>query len=217
MSLLNNSKDDADLDLDINSSEYEGSSSGSSDSKLTPAPSTSPQTPDPQAGSSSNQAPGSRSRSSNDLSDWAPATQGDKTSCNFRFVPLKPTGIQPGILPDNCYPMYAYSFIFIDTMVDSLVKSIKTYAERKCQQNNSLRARSRFSTWYPVIQTEVFKFFVTKTLMELDPTPVIKDFGQLVHCITNRCTTNYFLVRGSSTSSRQCYTQACQRLIARKK
>ncbi|GFN81454.1 PiggyBac transposable element-derived protein 4-like [Plakobranchus ocellatus] len=119
----------------------------------------------------------SRSRSNGQsASDWGPAIEGDRTSSTFRFLPSKPPGVQPGILPDECTPMDAFLCIFTEDIKDSLVESINAFATRKCQRHNPPTKRSRFGAWYPVTRAEMYKFFATVTLMGIDPVPVIQDF-----------------------------------------
>ncbi|GFO12717.1 PiggyBac transposable element-derived protein 4-like [Plakobranchus ocellatus] len=101
---------------------------------------------------------------------------GDRTSSTFRFLPSKPPGVQPGILPDECTPMDAFLCIFTEEIIDSLVESINAFATRKCQQNNPPTKRSRFGAWYPATRAEMYKFFATVTLMGIDPVPVIQVF-----------------------------------------
>ncbi|GFO18781.1 hypothetical protein PoB_004528600 [Plakobranchus ocellatus] len=64
----------------------------------------------------------------NEKSDLGPATQGDRSNYNFRFLAKKPPGVQPSILAVNCLVIDAFLFIFTEDIINSLVKSINSFA-----------------------------------------------------------------------------------------
>ena len=172
--------DDSDNDCDgglADSSDSYSESDRSSDSETedvvpaTPQPSTSSTRSTPATSRST--TPGPTVGASN---DWTEATQGEETQNQFRFLPTRPPGVQPGYLDDNCSPIEAFTCLFTVNIIDALVESINSYAEVRCQQNNPARKRSRFANWIPVTRAELYKFFALLTLMGLDPRPVIKDY-----------------------------------------
>ncbi|GFN90866.1 PiggyBac transposable element-derived protein 4 [Plakobranchus ocellatus] len=109
-------------------------------------------------------------------SDWCAAEPGFETASHFRFLPVRPSCVTPGVLPDNCSELEAFFAVFMDEIIDSLVEAINSYPERVCQMNNPPRARSRFSDWYPVTRAEMFKFFAVATLIGLEPRPRIANY-----------------------------------------
>ncbi|KAK3760515.1 hypothetical protein RRG08_022800 [Elysia crispata] len=150
------------------SSDSYSESDRSSDSETeitqeTTQPSTSSSTSSSGSTSANSSPPSARSTSTD--AGWTEATQGEATENQFRFLPKRPPGVQPGYLPENCSAVQAFLCLFTVNIIDSLVNSINRYADIRCQQNNPSRKRSRFASWTPVTRAELYKFFAVMTLI----------------------------------------------------
>ncbi|KAK3767426.1 hypothetical protein RRG08_032101 [Elysia crispata] len=150
-------------------------------SKETTQPSTSSSTSSSGSTSANSSPPSARSTSTD--AGWTEATQGEATENQFRFLSKRPPGVQPGYLPENCSAVQAFLCLFTVNIIDSLVNSINSYAEIRCQQNNPSRKRSRFASWTPVTRAELYKFFAqlrsSKFSLKTFKEPVLKGLVEM--------------------------------------
>ena len=135
----------------------------------------------------------------------------------YRFSPLKPPGVQPGVnLDENSTPLTCFQALFTDDIQDSLLTMINDFANVKIQQNNPHLRRSMYAKWVPIARYEVYNFLALFVATSLKKRPYLKDYWSQNNIyylgITELCQGD-----GTKQSTIPCYMQAVSMKIMHKK